>query len=122
MSSPNFMKRLLLLATAALLLLSTPHPARAATNDVELEMKALVEKVNAKLTANKKTEADLSDELKEFDAILAKNKDEKTDEVANVLYMKAMLYLQVLDNTEKGIEVVEQIKKDFPETKAGKGA
>jgi thiol-disulfide isomerase/thioredoxin len=81
-----------------------------------------VEKVNAKLTANKKTEADLSDELKEFDAILAKHKDEKTDEVANVLYMKAMLYLQVLDNTEKGIEVVEQIKKDFPETKAGKGA
>ena len=116
------MKRLLLLATAALLLLSTPHPARAATNDVELEMKALVEKVNTKLTANKKTEADLSDELKEFDTILAKHKDEKTDEVANVLYMKAMLYLQVLDNTEKGIEVVEQIKKDYPETKAGKGA
>jgi len=116
------MKRLLLLATAALLLLSTPLPARAATNDVELEMKALVENVNTKLTANKKTEADLSDELKEFDTILAKHKDEKTDEVANVLYMKAILYLQVFDNTEKGIELIEQLKKDFPETKAGKGA
>jgi len=84
MSSPNFMKRQLLLAAAALLLLSTPLPARAAADDVELEMKALVEKVNVKLKQEKKTEADLSDELKEFDEILAKHKDEKTDDAAGV--------------------------------------
>jgi len=116
------MKRQLLLAAAALLLLSAPLPAFAAADDVETEMKALVEKVRAKLSEDKKTEADLADELKGFDEILAKHKDEKTDEVAQVLYMKAMLYLQVFDNTEKGIEIIEQLKKDFPETKPGKSA
>lgn len=116
------MKRQLLLAVAAILLLFSPLPARAATNEVETEMKALVEKVRAKLSEDKKTEADLADELKEFDTILAKHKDEKTDEVAGVLYMKAMLYIQVFDNTDKGIQIVEQLKKDFPETGPGKNA
>jgi peroxiredoxin len=116
------MKKQLLLAAAAILIVACPAPARAATNDVETEMKALVEKVKAKLNDDKKTEADMADELKEFDAILAKHKDEKTDEVARVLYMKAMLYLQVFDNTEKGIQIVEQLKKDFPETEPGKNA
>jgi peroxiredoxin len=116
------MKRQLLLAAAALLLLSSPLPALAAASDVETEMKALVEKVQTKLKEDKKTEADLADELKQFDALLAKHKDEKTDEVAQVLFMKAMLYLQVFDNTEKGIQIVEQLKKDFPETEPGKKA
>ena len=43
------------------------------------------------------------DELKEFDTLLAKHKDEKTDEVAQILMMEAMLYLQVFENTEKGV-------------------
>ena len=116
------MKRLLLLAAAAVLLLSSPLPARAATNEVETEMKALVDKVREKLSKDKKTEADLADELKEFDNILAKHKDEKTDEVARVLYMKAMLYNQVFDNTDKAIQIIEQLKKDFPETEPGKNA
>src|SRR6187551_2030117 len=114
MSLPDFMNRQLLMAAAALLLLSAPLPALAATNEVETELKALVEKVQTKLKDDKKTEADLADEVKQFDAILAKHKDEKTDEVAQVLYMKAILYLQVFDNTEKGIQLIEQIKKDFP--------
>jgi thiol-disulfide isomerase/thioredoxin len=116
------MKRHLILATAALLLLSTPLPARPAAEGVDTEMKALVEKIQAKLKGEKKTEADLADEIKEFDAILAKHKDEKTDEVAQVLYMKAMLYLQVFDNTEKGIQLIEELKKAFPDSKSGKNA
>jgi Redoxin len=116
------MKRHLILAIAALLLLSTPLPARPAAEGVDTEMKALVEKIQAKLKGEKKTEADLADEIKEFDAILAKHKDEKTDEVAQVLYMKAMLYLQVFDNTEKGIQLIEELKKAFPDSKSGKNA
>ena len=54
--------------------------------------------------------------------MLAKHKDEKTDDVANILFMKAMLYFQVLDNTDKGVELVQQVKRDFPETKQGKNA
>jgi len=86
------------------------------------ELKALVTKIQNKLKAGKKTEADLADELKEFDALLDKHKDQKTDEVAQVLLMKAMLYFEVLDNTDKCVELVKQLKSDFPETKPAKDA
>jgi peroxiredoxin len=117
------MKTRFLIAFAAFLLLLSNLPALSdETNDVSAELKALVTKVKTKLQENKKTEADLADELKEFDTLLAKHKDEKTDEVAQVLLMKAMLYFQVLDNTDKGVEIVKQLKSDFPDTKSGKGA
>ncbi|MEW6157978.1 MAG: TlpA disulfide reductase family protein, partial [Verrucomicrobiota bacterium] len=72
--------------------------------------------------SGKRTEADLADHLKEFDALLAKHKDEKTDDVAQILFMKALLYLEVFDNNEKGRELIQQVKKDFPETSQGKNA
>ena len=34
--------------------------------------------------------------MKEFDVLLAKYKDQKTDDVAQILYMEALLYQQVL--------------------------
>ena len=95
---------------------------KATPSEVEKELRALVTKVQAKLQADKKTESDLADELKEFDAILAKHKNEKTDDVAQVLMMKAMLYLQVFDDAEKGKALVQQVKTDFPDTEPGKGA
>jgi peroxiredoxin len=42
--------------------------------------------------------------------------------VAQILFMKATLYLQVFDNTEKGVELVNQLKRDFPATKPGQNA
>jgi peroxiredoxin len=82
----------------------------------------LIARVNAKLKEGKTAEGDLTTELKEFDSLLAEHKEEKTDDVAQILFMKAMLYLQVFENIEKGSEVIKQIKKDFPETKPGKQA
>ncbi len=86
------------------------------------ELKGVVDKIKAKLADGKNTEADLADNLKEFDAILDKHKTEKTDEVAQVLFMKAILYLQVLDNDEKGTDLIKQLKKDFPDSAQGKNA
>ena len=118
------MKSKLLPALAALSLsLLTNHSACAAdTTGAEAELKGLVTKVESKLKDGKKTEADLAEELKAFDNLLAKHKDEKTDEVAQILLMKGMLYLQVLDNTDKGVAAIQQIKRDFPDTKPGKEA
>ena len=78
------------------------------------ELKDLITKVQTKLKEGKKTEADLAGELKSFDELLAKHKGEKTDDVAQILFMKAQLYLQVLDDTGKGIAAIEQLKRDFP--------
>jgi peroxiredoxin len=86
------------------------------------ELKELVAKVNTKLQENKKTEKDLAPELAEFDALLAKHKSEKTDDTAQILMMEAMLYLQVLDNNDKGVELIKQLQRDYPDTKPAQNA
>ena len=96
-------------------------PAKAPTV-AQKELQDLIAKVTAKMKEGKKSEADLAPELKEFDTLLAKHKDEKTDDVAQILMMKAMLYTQVLDDTDKGLAAIRQLKKDFPETTQGKRA
>lgn len=94
--------------------------APAATSPVITELQALIAKVKTKLNAGQKTEEALSAELKEFDALLAAHKTEKTDEVAQVLVMKAMLYAQVFENLDQAQVLLKQLKADFPETEAGK--
>ncbi len=117
------MKNKILVALAAMSLLFSSQGAFAATtNNVKTELGNLVGKIQAKLREGKKTEKDLADELKEFGALLAKHKGEKTDDVANVLYMEAQLYLQVFDDGAKGAELIKQLKRDFPDTQYGKGA
>ena len=99
----------------------TAKPTKEPTA-AQKELQDLIGKVTTKMKDGKKSEADLAPELKEFDVLLAKHKDEKTDDVAQILMMKAMLYTQVLDNTEKGLATIRQLKKDFPETTQGKRA
>lgn len=112
-----------LLLIALLLCLASLRPAVAQdTSTSGSDLKALVSRVQDKLREGKKTEAELAPELKEFDALLAKHKADKTEETAQILLMKAMLYLEVFDNTEKGTELVQQLKIDFPDTQTGKSA
>jgi peroxiredoxin len=90
--------------------------------DAKTELHELVAKIQAKLKAGKKTEQDLADDLKQFDVLLAEHKGQATDDVAQILMMKAQLYLQILDNTDKGVELITQLKRDFPDTTQGKNA
>ncbi len=117
------MKIIVPVAVALLALsLFTPTGVAADTNAAATDLKALVTKVNAKLQGGKKTEVDLAPELKEFDALLAKYKGEKTDDVAQIQLMEAMLYLQVFNNTDKGVEMIKQLKTDYPGTKPAQNA
>jgi thiol-disulfide isomerase/thioredoxin len=86
-------------------------------NVVATELKEVIAKVQTKLKEGKATEAEFTPELIEFDDLLAKHKDEKTDDVAQVLYMKATLYSEVLQNQTKGNELLEQLKREFPDSK-----
>ena len=105
---------------AASLLLSSQRGFTADTNDAAADLRILTGKISAKLQANT-TERDLAPEFKEFDVLLEKYKGQKTDEVAQILFMKGMLYMQ-LDDTEKGVASVKQLKSDFPDTKLGQNA
>ena len=86
------------------------------TKDPSEQLEELVNKIRTKLQAGEQTEAALAPELKEFDALLEQHKATKTDEVAHILLMKAMLFTEVFDNAEKGIVLLEQLERDFPET------
>ncbi len=100
----------------------TPPAPAAEKADAKTEMQELFQKIQAKIKAGQKSENDLRAELKEFDTLLARHKSEKTDDVAQILLMKAFLYLQVFDNTEKGLGLIKQLKSDFPDTSQGKKA
>ena len=103
---------LIILGVAALLL-----PVRQGlAADATTELNALITKVNADLTAGKRTEAELADDLKQYDVLLAEHKGEKTDAVAMILYMKAVLYAQVLNDDAKAKELLTQLKTDFKGT------
>jgi thiol-disulfide isomerase/thioredoxin len=117
------MKNRSVLVLAVLAILCSLWPANAqGTGDSSSELKALVTKIQNKLHEGKKTEADLTAELKEFDALIDKHKGEKTDGAAQIVLMKAIVYLEVLDNPDKGVELVEQLKRDYPDTKPGQNA
>jgi len=96
----------------------TPPPADKP--EVTVELAQLVDKTKMKIQAGANTEAALAEELKEFDALLAEHKDEKTDAVAEVLFMKASLYVEVIQDYDKGEELLKRVKADFPQTQAAK--
>jgi len=60
--------------------------------------------------------------LKSFDGLVAAQNGAKTDEVAQIIFMKAMLYIEVLKNKDKGVELINQIKVNYPDTKYGQRA
>ncbi len=104
----------------ALLLGVTLVSARA-EDTLQTDMQALVTKIQTQLEAGKRTEADLAAELKEFDALIAKHSKEAPDALAQVQFMKAMLYLQVFHEPARGVAILEQIKKEYPDSQiAGK--
>ncbi len=114
----NFLSVLVVIS----ILLTHFRTAAAEKTDAATELKDLITRVQGKLKEGKRSEAALAEDLKAFDDLLAKHKDEKTDDVAQIPFMKAMVYLQVLDKPDKATEAIEQIKRDFPETQQGKNA
>ncbi|HWA09873.1 MAG TPA: TlpA disulfide reductase family protein [Opitutaceae bacterium] len=112
-----------LLAGLALLVLACLRPVAAAeTGAVTGQLAAIVEKINAKLSAGKDTEADLADELKAFDTLLAAHRGEKTEEVSQILALKASCYLTVFRDADKALVLIRQLKADFPDTPLGREA
>ncbi len=108
--------KVLALLTIVSLLLSVPGGIAQDKTGASAELKTLISKIQEKLRAGKETAADLAPELKQFDALLAKHKGEKTDDVAQILFMKATLYQEVLKDNAKGEALLTQLKRDFPDS------
>ena len=100
-----------------------PHAAAiAAADPIVTEMHGIVTKIQTKLQAGKTDEADFADELKAFDNLVAQHASEKSDAVSQVLYMKAMLYMQIFKNLDQATAIINQLKAGYPDTKYGKQA
>jgi peroxiredoxin len=110
---PDMKNTLAIVLGAAVLSLSGQRGFAA---DAKTELNALVTKINADLTAGKRTESALAGDLKQFDTLLAEHQGEKTDDVARILYMESTLYGEVLNNDAKAGELLKQLKTDFKDT------
>jgi peroxiredoxin len=89
---------------------------RGLAADATTELEDLVAKVKTDLAAGKNTESGLAGDLKQFDLLLAEHKGEQTDAVARILFMKAMLYEEVLHDPAKADELKAQLKTEFKDT------
>jgi thiol-disulfide isomerase/thioredoxin len=108
--------RRLLTCFALLALFAAVTAVRA--QDPSADLKALVGRIQEKIKAGKDTSAALAPELAAFDALVEKYKSRKDDESAQIAFMRAMLYLQVLDDGEKAKALFTELKSDFAGTKA----
>jgi peroxiredoxin/Skp family chaperone for outer membrane proteins len=109
-----FMKKFVFTALIAVILATTGPSTVAA--DATVELKALVGKIRDDMADGKTNASDLADDLKQFDELLARHPGEKTDAVASIVYMKAMLYDQRLHDPAKAAELIKQLKVDFQGT------
>jgi peroxiredoxin len=92
------------------------------TNATQVEFDALVQRVQVKIDEGKNTEADFTGEFKGLDQLIAGQNGAKTDEAAQIVYLKAVLYVQVFGKIDKGEQIIKQIKTDYPDTATGKQA
>ncbi len=108
-----------LLTSLALLIPALGQNAeRQPTDPVMIELKALVDEISAKLKTTEPTVKNFEAELAKFDTLLAKHAGEKSEAVANIPMMKAVLYIQMLRDEKAGRETLLKLKQDFPGTKA----
>jgi peroxiredoxin len=94
----------------------------AETKDAKTQLNELVGRIRAQLAQGKNTATDLAPFLKEFDTLLAQHKGEKTEDVARILFLKASLYAEVMDNVDQAMILAKQLKSDYPETSVAKSA
>jgi peroxiredoxin len=114
--------RMSFLFLSVLLVPSLTTMAAAQNTDVNTQLKSVADKIRAKTVAWRMPEADLAPELEELDAIYLQHKGENPEDLANVLRLKATVYWSVVDNSEKGIALIRQIQKDYPDTTVGRDA
>lgn len=97
-------------------------PAAKTEGDPQADLRELVSKVVGGIKEGRKTAAQLQPEIRQFDGLLMKYREQKSDEVAEILFTRAMLYLQVLADYEAAIEDVRLLQKSFPDSSRAKKA
>jgi thiol-disulfide isomerase/thioredoxin len=81
------------------------------------ELKALVGRVQAKLQSGRGSATELAPEIAAFDALREKYRGRKTEDAAQILYVQATLYGQVLQDLDRARALLRQVSAEYPETR-----
>ena len=76
----------------------------------------LLGKIRVDLKAGKHSEADLADDLYQFDALLAAENGQRTEMAANIILAKGMFYSEVFDDPERAKTYILTVKNNYPNT------
>lgn len=113
---------LLLSLLLASLLTASAQTAPPAAPPSDAEVKANFDKINAKLREGKRTPADLADEVKAFDDLIAAKRKDAPEAAAYAAYLKATLFLQVFQDPDQGNALLKAVPAEFPGTFYGRRA
>jgi len=98
----------------------TPAPAAPAAVDPAIgEVNSVIARINQKVGQGPVTAATLAPEIAEFDQLIKKYAD-KPETAGSIAMMKAMLYVQILDDLPKARELLLEVNKNYPNTKPGR--
>jgi len=115
-------KRTVATVAVAFLACLAPHVHAQTTNSIKDQIQPIVEKIQVKFGTGSKTEADFTGELKQFDALLAQQNGAKTEDAAEIIYVKAVIYAQMFGDFDKATALIKKIKSDYPATRPGQDA
>lgn len=95
--------------------------ATASDDDFMASMKKTAGAFMNKARSGASTEADFADEFQQLDLIFDANVDDP-ENAAEVLSLKAMIYAEILEDSDRAIALLETIGADYPGTKAAENS
>jgi thiol-disulfide isomerase/thioredoxin len=116
------LKRTVATVAIAFLAFLAPNIHAQSTNSIMEQIQPIVEKIQAKYGSGIKNEADFATDFKQIDLVLAQQNGAKTEDAAEVIYAKAMIYAQMFGDFDKATDLIKKIKSDYPATRPGQDA
>jgi len=114
-------KKLMAVAVAAILAIRSTVQAQD-DPALDKELKDFVTQVRQRAESDKRDAKNYADLFKKADEMVAAHKSQKSDQVAQILLLKAEINVEVTTNADrfdKAIAEIQELKKSFPETKQG---
>jgi len=97
------------------------HPS-SAPDPVADQLQAIVASIQDKLSQGKDTAADLAGETKAIDDLLGKYAGKQNPDAARILFLKALINLNIFKNYDQTHALFTQLKTDYPNTPQGQKA
>lgn len=93
-------------------------PAAEVESVTTVKLKELIGRITTKLKAGQQMVEDFGTELAEFDTLAA---GAEPEDAALVTLMKARLYLEIFEDSAKGLTILKQLMADYPKTEVASG-